>query len=84
MKNKILFRLILYFVTSFIIFALMIGIVFSVLFSRHNMDVRKAELEKRAVSIADTLSGLLEGGMGRAAEPLGFRCLHLLIGQKHF
>lgn len=62
MKSKILHRLILYFVTSFIVFALIIGIVFSVLFSQHNTDVYKAELEKRAVNIASILSGFFAGG----------------------
>lgn len=69
MKNKILLRLILYFVTSFIVFAMIIGIVFSTLFSQHNIEVHKGELERHAVSVAGTLSAMLEGGaspsMGR-------------------
>lgn len=72
MKNKILFRLILYFVTSFLIFSLVIGIVFSTLFSKHNMDIHKAELETRAVSIADTLSGLFNSGMGHGMGMMGY------------
>lgn len=61
MKNKIRLRLMLYFVSSFLVFSLVIGIVFFVLFSRHNTDVYKGELENRAVRIAETLSGFLDG-----------------------
>ena len=62
MKNKILFRLILYFVASLIVFSLVIGIMFATLFSRHNIDLHKAELEKRAVNVANTISEMFEGG----------------------
>ena len=61
MKNKILLRLTLYFVTSFIIFAIIIGLIFSALFSKHNMDVHITELERRAINVADTLSWMLGG-----------------------
>ena len=61
MKNRILFRLTLYFVTSFVIFAIVIGIVFSTLFSRHNLNEHMADLERRAVNAAYNLSGLLFG-----------------------
>ena len=72
MKNKILLRLILYFASSFVIFALIIGIVFSALFSNHNIEVHKAELERQALSIANAFAEILEedtgcgrgGGMG--------------------
>ncbi|MDR2939237.1 MAG: HAMP domain-containing histidine kinase [Clostridiales bacterium] len=60
LKNKILYRLIFYFVTSFIVFAAVIGIIFTVLFSTYNMDGHKNELERRARSIAETLSGYFE------------------------
>jgi len=68
MKNKILLRLIRYFVASFIIFALIIGFIFSALFRRHSVEMHKTELERQAVSIASTLSEMLEAnaaGMGR-------------------
>lgn len=56
MKNKIMIRLSLYFFVSFIVFSFIIGIVFSVLFSRHNIKAHRAELERQAVSIASVLS----------------------------
>jgi len=53
---KILLRLILYFVTTFGIFALIIGILFAVLFSRHNIHIHHADLERRAINIAEILA----------------------------
>ncbi|MCL2874505.1 MAG: HAMP domain-containing histidine kinase [Defluviitaleaceae bacterium] len=67
MKNKILRRLILYFMTAFIVFALIIGILFSALFSQHNINIHHSELEKRAVSIADTLSEFIDGTAGQGS-----------------
>lgn len=57
MRNKIRFRLLLYFSGSLLVFSLIIGLIFSALFSRHNMNVHKAELEDRATSIARALAG---------------------------
>ncbi len=57
MKNKIRFRLLLYFSGSLMIFSLIIGLLFFTLFSRHNMNVHKAELEGRATNIAEALAG---------------------------
>jgi len=56
-KNKIRFRLLLYFSGSLLVFSLIIGLIFFILFSRHNMDVHKAELENRAENIAEALAG---------------------------
>lgn len=73
MKNKILFRLISYFVTSFIIFALIIGVIFTAMFSKNNMDIHKAALEERAVNAAGTLSEMLENNVdGKARQGTGF------------
>ncbi|NLV36368.1 MAG: HAMP domain-containing protein [Clostridiaceae bacterium] len=55
MKNKIRFRLLLYFSGSLLVFSLIIGLIFTSLFSRHNMNVHKAELEDRATNIARAL-----------------------------
>lgn len=61
MKNKIRLRLLLYFSGSLLAFSLVIGLVFFSLFSRHNMDVHKAELGNRAVRIAAQLAGYWSG-----------------------
>lgn len=62
MKNKIRFRLLLYFSGSLLVFSLIIGLVFSALFSRYNMNVHKTELENRAVHIAQSLAGFWNSG----------------------
>ncbi len=78
MKSKIRTRLILYFSGSLIIFSLIIGFIFSALFSRYNMDVHKAELEKRAVHIAKSLAGYWtvspeqEPGHGMMGQAMGY------------
>lgn len=61
MRNKIFFRLVLYFITSFFIFSLIIAIVFSGLFSQHNIRLHKAELESQTINVAGTLSEMFEG-----------------------
>jgi len=78
MKSKIHTRLMLYFSSSLIVFSLIIGITFSVLFSRQNMDVHKTELENHAVNIADSLAVFWTGnseqekGHGMAGQGMGY------------
>ena len=78
MKNKIRLRLLLYFSGSLLVFSLVIGLVFSMLFSRHNMEVHKAELENRAQHIARSLAGFWSGGTqqgqgrGMAGQGMGY------------
>jgi len=62
--SKILLRLIFYFAASFLIFAVIIGATFSILFSRHNINVHAVELERRAISIAETFAGIVDNGFG--------------------
>jgi signal transduction histidine kinase len=57
-KNKIYFRLLLYFSGSLLTFSLLIGLVFFSLFSRHSMDLHKTELGNQARRIAHSLAGL--------------------------
>lgn len=64
MKNKIAFKLTLYFSTALIIFSLIIGGVFVGLFRNHTIEIHKMDMEKRASAIADTLSVFLAGGSG--------------------
>ena len=69
MKNKMLQRLIVYFVSSIVTFAVAIGLIFSFLFARHNLELHKIELERQAVAVAGSLADMLDasatgGGMG--------------------
>lgn len=72
MKNKILFRLFRYFVLSLGAFAVVIGVIFSFLLSRHNTEFHIIELERRAAQISETLSVIIEtgtsSGMGGGLE----------------
>lgn len=56
MKHKITYRLIGYFSAVLLLFSLIAGVLFWVLFARHTAEIHEAELKERAVSIADTLS----------------------------
>lgn len=80
MKNKIRFRLLLYFSGSLLAFSLIIGLVFFSLFSRHNMDFHKIELAKRSERIAGSLAGLWsEGAEQRQGQGHGHN--HEMMGK---
>ena len=68
MKNKIRFRLLLYFSGSLLVFSLIIGFIFFALFSRYNMDVYKTELGNRAARIAGSLAGFWSGSAEKGQE----------------
>lgn len=59
MKNKIAYRLILYFSATLLLFSLSIGCVFMMLFKAHTIELQKSEMENRAATIAGTVSDLL-------------------------
>ena len=60
MKNKIAYRLIIYFSITLLLFSIIIGSVFMMLFKAHTIEMQKSELESRAITMADTVSNLLE------------------------
>lgn len=59
MRNKIAYRLIVYFSATLLLFSIIIGSVFMMLFKAHTIDLQKSEMESRAVTMADTVSGLI-------------------------
>ena len=61
MKNKIALRLSLYFALVLIIFAIIIGGTFYVLFKNHTVELHKTELETRAETIAENVSDVMVG-----------------------
>lgn len=63
MKHSMTHKLILYFSAALLAFALIVGILFNLLFTNHTMIIHKEELEARAASIADTLSVLTSGNL---------------------
>lgn len=59
MKNKIVYRLILYFSATLLLFSIIIGSIFMMLFKAHTIDIQKTQLETRATTMANTLSTYL-------------------------
>lgn len=80
MKNKIAVKLILYFSAALIVFSIIIGGLFMSLFKNNAIETHKRDLENRALTIADTISDLMDGaslnfgpGMGRHGSMMGMQ-----------
>lgn len=75
MKNKIAIKLTLYFSTILLLFSVIIGSVFMTLFKNHTLELHKTDLEKRAVTMAGTLSDFMSGsgsGTGMMGGRMGY------------
>lgn len=59
MKNKIAAKLTLYFTVALLLFSIIIGGLFMMLFKANTIDMYKADMEKRATLITDTLSDFM-------------------------
>lgn len=64
MKNKIAFKLIMYFSFTLVLFSIIIGIIFMILFKNYTLNIHKSDLEKRAVTIASTLTDFMNVSEG--------------------
>ena len=80
MKNKISIKLIVYFSAALIVFSIIIGGIFMVLFKNNAVGIHKKDLESRALTIADTISELMDGtslnfgpGMSRHGSMMGMQ-----------
>ncbi len=62
--SKIAIRLSLNFGAALLIFSIIIGGVFILLFRNHTLDIHKAELKNKAQNIAETFSSYMDRGMG--------------------
>ncbi|HHZ02285.1 MAG TPA: cell wall metabolism sensor histidine kinase WalK [Tissierellia bacterium] len=74
MKNKIAVKLTLYFSAALLIFSIVIGGIFMNLFRKNAIEIHKKELERRALTIASTISELLGGyrlNLGRGMGGMG-------------
>ena len=56
MRNKIAFKLAIYFAAALIIFSLVVGSSFRILFRQHAEDMKRTELEQKATKIAQIIS----------------------------
>jgi signal transduction histidine kinase len=59
MNDKITKRLVFFFTSTLVTFALIVGISFLMLFSRQTAEIYRTELERRAVTITEALSNYL-------------------------
>lgn len=64
MKTKIVWKLTAAFGVVLLFFTLVLGLVFLIMFRQHTLDVSKADMEKRAYSIAETLAGFEGRNLG--------------------
>jgi len=80
MKNKMSIKLMVYFSAALIVFSIIIGGLFMFLFKNNAVEIHKTELERRALTIAGTISELMDGtslnfgpGMGRHGGMTGMQ-----------
>ena len=80
MKNKISIKLTVYFSAALIVFSIIIGSIFMLLFKNNAIEIYKNDLEKRALTIADTISELMDDtklnfgpGMGMRGGMMGIQ-----------
>lgn len=75
MKNKIAFKLTMYFSAALLLFSIIIGSIFMALFRNHTIELHKIDLEKRGTAIAGTLSEFMSGaslGQGMMGRQGGY------------
>ena len=80
MKNKISIKLTVYFSAALIVFSIIIGSIFMLLFKNNAIEIYKNDLERRALTIADTISELMDDtklnfgpGMGMRGGMMGIQ-----------
>ena len=80
MKNKIAQRLARYFAFALVLFALLAGTMFSLMFARHTADVTRRDLCAHAVSIAQTISKFVINCEEESCKGGGFKAYMRYIG----
>ena len=71
MKNKIGLKLILYFSAALLVLSIIVGSTFMTLFKNNAIEIHKKDLESRALTIADTISQLMDGGALNFGQGMG-------------
>lgn len=64
MKHRIVYKLTAYFTIALLLFAIIVGGTFMLLFRNYTIDLHKSDLEARAVKIASTLSTYMSDNAG--------------------
>ncbi len=60
MKQSLLKKMLLYFSAVLLLFSLLMGIVFSLLFARHSQEIHQEEMQKRALALATAIPAMEE------------------------
>ncbi|WP_037355702.1 cell wall metabolism sensor histidine kinase WalK [Selenomonas sp. FC4001] len=60
MKQSLLKKMLLYFSAVLLLFSLLMGIVFSLLFARHSQEIHQEEMQKRALALAAAIPAMEE------------------------
>ncbi|SFW47306.1 sensor histidine kinase [Selenomonas ruminantium] len=60
MKQSLLKKILLYFSAVLLLFSLLMGIVFSLLFARHSQEIHQEEMQKRALALAAAIPAMEE------------------------
>ncbi len=68
MKNKIFFKLVAAFGAVMLLFSIILGSVFILLFRNHTININRTAMEEKAVSIASTLSSFQVGGLAGSGQ----------------
>ena len=80
LKNKIAKRLTLYFAAVLLVFALVVGVLFSFMFARHTAAVTAKDMRDHAESIAGTLSHFVANYFQGECQGSGFKAYVRFIG----
>lgn len=80
MKNKIARRLTHYFVLTLLLFALVVGVLFSLMFARHTADVTRRDMHAHASAIADTFEQFIGESKDGDCKGTGFKAYMRFIG----
>ena len=81
MKNKIAGRLTLYFAAVLLLFALVTGALFALLFTRHTKDVAMRDMRAHTLSIANTLSHFIANYHEGSCSGGGFKSYTRFVGE---
>lgn len=79
-ENKIARRLTKYFAWAMLLFALLVGVLFSMMFARHTADVTKRDLCAHAASIAETITRFTDDCEQGECRGSGFKAYMRYIG----
>ena len=80
MKNKIARRLTKYFAWAMLLFALLVGVLFALMFARHTADVTRRDLCAHAASIAETIAHFTKDCEEGECRGGGFKAYMRYIG----